>query len=116
MGVLCRRRAVGPLRRGLPWFWRSVAIDDISTVHYGGSMKQRSDGGLLSVSMSDLSVKLSVPSSTAQSWQLVISEVCYVPDTKLFFLIIVCQICWHFIRMSEAVCYVSQVPHLSDPS
>lgn len=112
--ALCRRRAVGPLRRGLPRFWRFMAIDDIGTVHYGWSMKQRSYGGLLSVTMSDLSVKLSVSSSTPQSWQLVISEVwlCFsFRDTKFFFLIIVCQICWHFIWMSEVVCYVSQIKY-----
>lgn len=104
--VLCRRRAVGPLRRGLPWFWRFVAIDDISTVHYGGSMKQRSDGGLLSVTMSDLSVKLTVPSSMSEVW------LCFsFQDTKFFFLIIVCQICCHFIRMSEALCYMSQIKY-----
>lgn len=36
-------------RRGLPWFRCCVAIDDICAVHCRGSMKQRSDEGLLPV-------------------------------------------------------------------
>lgn len=33
-------------RGGLPWSWCPVAVDDISTVHYGGSITKRSDEGL----------------------------------------------------------------------
>ena len=54
--ILRGGRGVWALRRGLPCCWCPVAIDDISTVHYGGSITEGSDGGLLSVSMSLLSV------------------------------------------------------------
>lgn len=39
--VLWRRRSVRSLSRGLPCCWCPVAINDISTVHYGGSITQK---------------------------------------------------------------------------
>lgn len=123
--ILRGGRGVWALRRGLPCCWCPVAIDDISTVHYGGSITEGSDGGLLSVSMSLVSVCMPGIHKGSQSFDFgeypVFSCLCdFVFNTdikKFFFLITVCKTvriyaCFFFRKSQKRICYKCHRCHL----